>query len=142
MIFSEGEDEKEYNYGTICAYPEMRYVVTMEILRDDLADDSERVVDVKLNGESIGGCNPDGDDHDCNFFQCPGQWVIQASRDGSIYVVLQYQEHSYDCDCNTHTWECSAENTVAGRTPVTAAARFTLTPIGIKGMLFQIALII
>jgi hypothetical protein len=41
---------------------------------------------------------------------------------------LVFTGHSCDCDCDKATWQCSAQSTVAGRTAMTAVARFTLTP--------------
>ena len=52
-----------------------------------------------------------------------------APASGELAVIMRFVEHSRDCDCDTSTWECSRENTVAGRTPVEAVARFTLTPV-------------
>ena len=47
---------------------------------------------------------------------------------GVIDVVMTYAGHSHDCDCDTSSWQCSKQDTVAGRTPMEAVARFTLTP--------------
>ena len=51
--------------------PGIWYTVNVEILRNDLADWDETVQDITLDGRSIGGCNPDGGDFDCTFFNCP-----------------------------------------------------------------------
>ena len=73
MIYSSGTDPsaKQYNRGTITVQPGIWYTVNVEILRNDLASSSEKVQDITLDGISIGGCNPDGNDFDCTFFNCP-----------------------------------------------------------------------
>ena len=81
--------------------------------------------------KSIGGCNPDGGDTDCTFFHCQvtSASATVVSQTGIIAVRMDFTGHSHDCDCDLQTWECSAENTVGGRTPVTAVGRFTLFPV-------------
>ena len=51
-----------------------------------------------------------------------------VSQTGSIAVGFDVKETSWDCDCDTNTFECSKENSVKGRTAIEAAVRFTLTP--------------
>ena len=46
---------------------------------------------------------------------------------------MDFIGHSWDCDCDQQTWDCSREKTVGGRTKVTAVGRFTLTPSGTTG---------
>ena len=127
VIYSEGTAAQTNNAGTITVVPGVTYIVSMEILRNDLGSSSERVVDVTLDGTSIGGCNPDGHDYDCTFFTC-SQSPSVSSATGNIAVNLEYAGHSWDCDCDKESWECSKEDTVSGRTKMTAVARFTLTP--------------
>ena len=101
------------------------------MLRNDLASSSEHVMGVTLNGRSMGGkCNPNGGDYDCTFFRCPYSPMKVTSSSGSIQANIRLTGHSKDCDCDESTWQCSKEGTVPGRTPVTAAGRFTLTPEG------------
>jgi len=52
-----------------------------------------------------------------------------ASSTGTIDVVMEFVGHSWDCDCDTSSWECSSENSIGGRVPMVAVMRFTLTPI-------------
>ena len=70
MIYSPGKTVQP-NTGNITVQPGLKYAVNVEILRNDLGSWSERVTDITLDGTSIGGCNPDGGDHDCTFFNCP-----------------------------------------------------------------------
>jgi len=127
VIYSEGTAKQSNNAGTISVVPGVTYTVSMEILRNDLGEPNERVSNVTFDGNSIGGCNPDGGDYDCTFYTCP-QSPSVSSTTGIIAVNLVYTGHSWDCDCDKSTWECSKENTVSGRTPMTAVARFTLIP--------------
>ena len=70
VIYSPGKTVQP-NTGTLTVQPGLKYVVNVEILRNDLGDWGEEVSDITLDGTSIGGCNPDGGDHDCTFFNCP-----------------------------------------------------------------------
>ena len=117
--------------GSIAVTPGTLYKVTMEALRNDLGSASERVTAVRVNGADIGGCNPDGGDYDCTFFDCEVQMGAYYFTPSAATVSLEVDitGHSWDCDCDTTTWECSRENTVAGRTPMNAVARFTFEPV-------------
>ena len=105
-----------------------------EVLRNDLGHSSEKLATVTLDGKHMlpsAGCNPPGSDYACDFWKCP---VVSAakvmSKTGSIAVAFNVIETSYDCDCDTKTWQCSSElKKVKGRTPMEAAVRFTLTPM-------------
>ena len=70
-VIYTGNTVKRFNSGTITVQPGLQYSVNVEILRNDLASSSEKVQDITLDGISIGGCNPDGNDFDCTFFNCP-----------------------------------------------------------------------
>ena len=107
-------------------------MVTAEVLRNDMGSASEKLASITLDGVQMlprGGCNPPGSDYSCDFWTCPVVSAAQVvSKTGSIAVTFDVRETSWDCDCDTKTWQCSAENRVAGRTAMEAAVRFTLTP--------------
>ena len=130
MVYGEGKQNKPTYDSVINIVPNVRYHLQVEVLRNDLASSSERVSRITLDGVNIGDCNPDGADYDCTFFDCHN--TIRTKHiftNGSIPVSLTYQGHSWDCDCDKETWMCSRESSIPGRTPMTAVARFTLTPI-------------
>ena len=131
MVYGEGETTKSTYESTINVAPNLDYDVRIEVLRNDLGENDERVSKITFDGVTIGDCNPDGSDYDCTFFDCRN--TIRNSQvfseSGSIRVALKYQGHSWDCDCDKETWDCSQENQVPTRTPMTAAARITLIPI-------------
>jgi hypothetical protein len=126
-----GQDQAELDAqvmsGSLSATPGVVYSVTLEVLRNDLMDASELVDRIKVNGVEVGECNPDGDDYDCTFFSCPISHSITVPADGIVAFEFDFKGHSWDCDCNKTSWECSQENTVEGRTPVVSAVRVTLT---------------
>ena len=149
MVYSEGTTAMSAPSATgqINVVPGELYLVKVEILRNDLGSASERVTAIRVDGVDIGGCNPDGGDYDCTFFDCGSQLNLQnqlitANEEGVMRFEIDVVGHSYDCDCDmqysfvenvrTGTWSCSMENTVAGRTQMTAVARFTLVPGGIE----------
>ena len=115
---------------------------------------------LKLNGVSVGGCNPTGDDYDCTFVSCNGKNgndkkdVVIFATSNSIAVTATYQKHSKDCDCDRSKAEgwCEKENTMVDsynrplractvtilttcRTPTRAALKFKLTLTTSQGIL-------
>ena len=84
-----------------------------------------------IDGTNLGKCNPDGADYDCTFFECYHDQApaTMMSSTGILDVNIRLTGHSKDCDCDKSTWECSQENTVAGRAPMSAVGRFTLVPL-------------
>ena len=111
--------------------PGIDYSVKVEVLRNDLGAEHEKVSRIALNGHTIGDCNPDGSDYDCTFFDCSETLSSNyiSSTNGSIVASLTYEGHSWDCDCDKATWECVRENTKIGFTKMLAVARITLTPL-------------
>ena len=122
----------------------MRYGIKEEVLLNDLGDASEKVSSIELNGIKIGGCNPEKSgcnaqglshcgDYACVFYDCtPSLDKTLISFDSSaVNIKLVYVGHSRDCDCNTNTWECKAEDVDPTLTPTLALARITFTAQGI-----------
>ena len=103
----------------------------MEVLRNDLGHAHEKVVDVTLDGQSIGGCNPNGGDYDCTFFPCSHITHSFTPTTEKVALRIDVQGHSWDCDCDmkAHPWKCSRENSISGRTAMTAVARYTFDPV-------------
>ena len=140
VIYKEGTNLQSQTYrnseiieGAIKVTKGVTYIVKAEVLRNDLSEKDEWVRSVKLDGNELfqNGCNPPGNDHDCDFFECPAikDFVI-TSTTGTIGVKMDFIEHSHDCDCDVDTWSCSPQFSVTGRAPVEAVMRFTLTPVG------------
>jgi len=137
MVFSAGRTgnlpgQQEYT-GRATVVDGVKYKINTEVLRNDLASGSERVNRILVNGVNLGGCNPDGGDYDCTFFNCFSSPMFFTATSTEVVIRVTYQGHSWDCDCDTTTWEsgdssCSKEKTIAGRTPMSAVARFTFTP--------------
>eukprot|EP00937_MAST-01D_sp_MAST-1D-sp2_P001110 g1110.t1 len=132
VVYQQGRgdfnDRSQNVSGTLTGLvPGARYRIGVEVLRNDLANYHERVKSITVGGTNMGECRPDGADFDCTFFRCPFDTttVVTASASGTVPVAMVFQGHSWDCDCDTSSWECSKENTVAGRQPMTAVARFT-----------------
>ena len=131
VIYEEGKTVTKNTYDSVISVlPGIEYSVKVEVLRNDLGGEAEKVSQIALNGNNIGNCNPDGGDYDCTFFDCSSTLLSKSisSTTGSVDVSLTYQGHSWDCDCNKDTWQCARENTNTGFTPMVAVARITLTP--------------
>ena len=131
VMYAEGKTKTPSIGSTINVMPDVTYSLKVEVLRNDLGGENEKVSNIQLDGVTIGDCNPDGDDYDCTFFDCEQSLTKTTitSSSGSIIAELAYEGHSHDCDCNKNTWECAKQDTMIGFTPMTAVARITLTPI-------------
>ena len=131
VVYGEGKTARATYESIINVVPNLDYSVKVEVLRNDLGSHSEKVSKISFDGVVFGDCNPDGEDYDCTFFDCKQsiQKLPLSSKTGSILVALTYQGHSWDCDCDKETWTCSKENQIPTRTPMTAVARITLSPI-------------
>ena len=99
VIYSAGRDSSttQYNEGSIAVQPGVKYTVDVEVLRNDLASWNERVEDILLRPDqgiqgaeqvSIGGCNPDGDDQDCTFFNCPITSATVVSQGLKLWLEM------------------------------------------------------
>ena len=106
---SQAERNKEIIKGTISVNKEVYYSVKAEVLRSDLDRDNELLERVTFDGKQMlpaAGCNPSGNDDDCDFWTCPDVSATGVfSTTGSIAVGLDLKEHSQDCDCDIKTWQ-------------------------------------
>ena len=93
-------------------------------MRTDTQDENEKVLNITINGEDFGSCNPDGIDCNCTFYDCSqDHWGDHLTKqevramDGKINVRIIY---SADVDYRPC---CFLDDTL-----VTAGARVSLTP--------------
>jgi hypothetical protein len=73
------------------------YSVQVEVLRNDLGSASERVTSIYIDGMDLGGCNPDGGDYDCTFFDCASQLTgstVTAQNYGVMELAIDVTGHS------------------------------------------------
>ena len=110
--------------------PNEEYGIDWSVLRSDLGHSSEKVNSVILNGTNIGGCNPPGKDHDCDFYDCTDSFIrkIKADENGKINVKANYQGHSSDCYCDQKVGKCISEkkSKPTGYVSTFAAIKFNL----------------
>ena len=121
---------------TVQVYPNQEYSVDVEVLRSGLADTNSKIYDIKIDGISIGECNPTGSDYDCDFYECgtiPGTKIFSSST-GHFVVELDYVGQSYKCDCDTSSWTCASNIgsvfQIDNPTQIVAAARINFRPWG------------
>ena len=144
IIFARSDGGPGPYIETLPVVPKVRYGIKVEVLLNDLSDAEEKVSSIELNGIKIGECNPESSgctaqglsdcgDHACVFYDCtPSLDKTLISFDSSaVNIKLVYVGHSRDCDCNTNTWECKAEDVDPTLTPTLALARITFTAQGI-----------
>ena len=117
--------------------PNQWYRVKFEVMLTDMDLKDEKVSDIRLNGRSIGACNPIGRD-DCTFYDCSSNenefgdhiadTILRSNEKGMMRFEIEYsREHDYKYNCHHN-----------GGT-VQAAASITLDPI--EGKEFQCILI-
>ena len=131
VVYSSGSTRKTENKGVVDVLKNTPYRVRFEILRNDLDSASEKVTEVLVDDQDLGECNPDGGAYNCTFFDCSvtQKEVTVVSETGKINLNMKLTGHSHNCDCDTSTWNCSRENTVSGRTKMTAVGTFIFTPV-------------
>ena len=131
MVFEEGTvagSTSTYS-EVINVYPDVKYIVTVYVLQNGLQD-KDANVNIIVEGNSIGECNPDGNNNDCSFHDCSSQVSsrVYSSALGEISVTLQYAGNSAGyCTCDTTSWACSSG---IERSPIVAAAKIELKPWG------------
>ena len=117
--------------------PNQWYRVKLEVMRTDMDTKDEKVSDIRVNGRSIGGCNPIGRD-DCSFYDCSSNenefgdhiadTILRSNEKGLMKFELDYsREHDIKLNCPYNGGI------------VQAAASISLDPI--EGKAFQYILI-
>ena len=93
MVYGEGRDDKILStyYSNINVVPDIDYYMQIEVLRNDLGDNGERVSKITVDGVDVGDCDPDGGDYDCTFFDCQDslEYQIVSAINGSISVSFR-----------------------------------------------------
>ena len=120
-------------YATMYTIPNSWYRFNLEVMRTDTDWDQEKVSDIRVNGRSIGGCNPTGSS-DCTFHDCSSNenlfgdhiadTILRSNDKGIMKFEFEYsREHDmkFNCPYNGGT--------------VQAAASISLDPI--EGKSFQ-----
>ena len=108
--------------------PNKEYDFDWSVLRSDLGDSSEKVNSLTLNGTTIDGCNPPGNDYDCDFYDCTDSLIRKVKADKNskkINVKANYQGHSSDCYCDQKVGKCiSKKSKPTGYVSTFAAIKF------------------
>ena len=115
----------------IIVQPYIAYALEVHLMRTDTDLDSE-YAEIFIGDESIGKCNPDGQEGDCNYFSCnvmnhrqnvPKQAI--SSKDGIIKFQVKY---SKEVDIYNSTICTSRGITAAGIARVTLTkSKYTIT---------------
>ena len=136
VLYATDYDNSPYS-TEIKVYPGKVYLVSVEVLRNGLGNDDDKVSKIRLNGKNIGACNPDGSDRDCTFYDCDSTLTAKEFSSSSEILTfkLDYVGNSENCSCDTSTWECSSNmefDEVDSPIVMAAVARITLTPATCK----------
>ena len=78
-------------------------------MRTDTDAIDEKVSDIRVDGRSIGGCNPDGEENQCTFYDCSSNekdlgdhlsdTVLRSNSEGEMTFEIEY---SHFVDDNSH----------------------------------------
>ena len=133
VIYKEDDQlnrRSEVVSGQIKAEPNTSYIVSYDVLRSNLGQSQAYVVNVKVNGVNLSGCNPPGSDYECDFVRCSSSSKDFRSATGIFDIEMVYTGHSKKCHCDKASWKCVDERRRAAKdkTPIKAAMKFTLTP--------------
>ena len=136
VLYATNYDNSPYSMD-ITVYPGKLYSVSVEVLRNGLENADAKVSKIRLNGENIGTCNPDGSDTDCTFYACDSFLTAKdfSSNSETLTFKLDYVGNSDSCSCDTNTWECSSTlefDELHSPTIMSAVSRITLTPATCK----------
>ena len=84
--------------GTIFVVPMVRYVIKVEIQRTDTNHGKWNIIDIGINGNQFGKCNPDGGpDGHCTWYECAEDLIgakIIWSSNGTIDFAAKYSSAS------------------------------------------------
>ena len=116
-------------YQTLYTAPNKWFRLKVVVMRTDTNYRDEKVSDIKINGRSIGGCNPDGEDYECTFYDCSlnenvlgdhlADTVLRSNAEGIWKFEIKYS-HTVDA-----TPECKYNN----QNKVQAAVGISLDPL-------------
>jgi len=98
--------------------PGITYKVSLHVLRSDLDGPDAFISSIRIDGQSVGGCNPyqnrsgvtAAPSSGCSFTSC-GTWstTIQ-SETGLVSIEMMTRNPSQNdggsCECDTSTWVC------------------------------------
>ena len=80
--------------------PNKWYRLKIEVMRTDTDAIDEKVSDIRVDGRSIGGCNPDGEENECTFYDCSSNekdlgdhlsdTVLRSNSKGEMTFELEY----------------------------------------------------
>ena len=114
---------------TMYTTPNQWFRLKIEVMRTDTDDRDEKVSDVKINGRSIGACNPDGEANKCTFHDCSlnknvlgdylADTILRSNEEGRWKFELEY----------SHTVDAKPECNYNNQNRVQAAVGVSLDPI-------------
>ena len=125
MTFYSNSSKAPIIHGTFGVVANQLYHVQIEVMRTDTGSSDEKVSSITLNDASFGSCNPDGDDNECTYYECPYSNNVDHLTKQEIYSIDDQIEIElrYTDTVDSTQPVCPGNNTF-----VTAAVRVTLDP--------------
>ena len=121
--------------GTLFVVPMVRYVIKVEIQRTDTNHGKWNIIDIGINGNQFGKCNPDGGpDGHCRWYDCAPNLKdakIVWSSNGTIDFAAKYSSASslLGLESSKCTWD---------GIETFGIARVTLFPVGGNNIMFSL----
>ena len=109
--------------------PNVSYNIFVEVLRSPKRSLKEEITKIIIDDVDIGPCNPTDNTTECGFLSCPNTEdtpYTVMSETGVVDVVIEYEGHSWGCNCDISTWQCSFEFSHSQQVPMVAVARITI----------------
>ena len=101
--------------GSIAVSPNTLYNVKVEIMSTDV-DGGHEYLDITMDGQSFGQCNPSGSECGCGWWTCSLSKSQLTTSSSNIPIRIQYSSQVDNCIC---TYDGLTGNGVA---------RITFTP--------------
>ena len=133
MIYSTGKAlqslPKLRYFKTISVIPNTTYSISIDNLRHKKTDSVQKFDKIIVGGLELGNCQPEVYRNNCTFVPCSN--IKQAkntikSETGEIDIVVEVEGHSWACNCDTKSWECSEPKNSVKQMPIVVAAKIKL----------------
>ena len=98
---------------TLTVTPNINYHVNIEVMLTDL-DSSNEYVDISINGNDVGRCNPNYGHRICDWYTCTISPTEATSTNSHLTIQLEYYNvHDRDkCTYDGHTAHAIARVTL------------------------------
>ena len=119
--------------STAAVVPNTNYKISVEILMSNKSSSKLLVNRVLVDDVDLGKCTPEAVKDDCTFVPCSSLTEVDnliSSDTGVINIAIEFEGHSWGCNCDTQSWMCSKHRETLKQIPMVAVGKITLTKQG------------